>query len=514
MKLEDFSLIKESDDSYTIGHPKGKSMMVPKKGMSDTAQLLISKLKKVQNLDEGGTVQDATPDNTIQYDTLIPQEQADNAPYGAPPVGAPSSQGQAVPEVSTPVQINENNPAQQSEVPASTPSPQSTPASPASYAQDLQTAKGSIEAGTAAEAREGLTNAKTLADTNTAIQKVQDDYQERFKASQVKQSAFEQQLMNGKIDPDRYTHNMDTGSRISASIGMILSGLGSAVTGGPNLAMQQLNKTIDNDILAQQNDQSKTMNLWKMNREAMGDDSQATLATQNQMLGIAKTKMLQAAASAQGDIAKARAASAILGIDQQVQQNNMRTSLMEADKHGSQFSQIDPAVLVPRLVPPEHQAKAFGEIAAAENTRRMAAQINTSFEEAVKENTALKTGAGLLRTPGSVYALHQAMQPTFADLEGTVRQAAMDNTFKNITPAPGDSEYTISQKRASKDEYLKSKMSAPISKAYGIDLQKFQSSSSKPEANFTPQQQSWVSFARANPNDPRSALVLKKLGIQ
>lgn len=135
----------------------------------------------------------------------------------------------------------------------------------------------------------------------------------------------------------------------------------------------------------------------------------------------------------------------------------------------------DPAKLVPGMVPKEHQAKAFGEIDAAENTKRMASEIMKSFDSATQENTALKTGFGILRTPASVMALHQALQPTFKDLEGTVRQAAMDNTFKNVTPAPGDTEQTIATKRAALKEYLQSKASAPVARAYGIDLAQYDS---------------------------------------
>lgn len=137
----------------------------------------------------------------------------------------------------------------------------------------------------------------------------------------------------------------------------------------------------------------------------------------------------------------------------------------------------DPAKMVPGNVPKEHQAAVFKEIDSAENTKRMAAEIMKSFDSATTENTVMKTGAGMLRTPASVMALHQALQPTFKDLEGTVRQAAMDNTFKNVTPAPGDSDKTIATKRAALEEYLQSKASAPTARAYGIDLSKFESTS-------------------------------------
>jgi hypothetical protein len=143
----------------------------------------------------------------------------------------------------------------------------------------------------------------------------------------------------------------------------------------------------------------------------------------------------------------------------------------------------DPAKLVPTLVPKEHQAAAFNEIDAAENTKKMSSAIMNAFDQADQENTALKTGAGMLRTPPSVGALHQALQPTFKDLEGTVRQAAMENTFKNVTPAPGDLPSTVATKRLALEQYLQSKASAPTARAYGIDLSKFDSTSAYKSPN-------------------------------
>lgn len=130
----------------------------------------------------------------------------------------------------------------------------------------------------------------------------------------------------------------------------------------------------------------------------------------------------------------------------------------------------DPAVLVAQLVPKEHQAKAFAEVEVAENVQKMGGTIMEAFDNAAKENTVLKTGAGLLREPGSLLALHQALQPTFKDIENTVRQAAMDNTFHNVSPAPGDTDAKIAAKRKALADYLQSKLSAPTARGFGIDL--------------------------------------------
>lgn len=284
---------------------------------------------------------------------------------------------------------------------------------------------------------------------------------------------YQQDLANRHIDPNKYINNMSTGAKITTGIGLILGGMGAGLTGSPNLAFQHLQSQIDRDIDSQKAEIGKEENLLAHNTQLMGNARAGLELTRLQLGDIvnsqirmeaqkAATPMALAAAQQQEGLWMGEKAK----IMHDIAINNMRNSTATG---------ADPAKLVPYLVPKEHQAKAFAEIEAAENTRKMSTEIMKQFEDAAKANTIARTGAGLLRTPPSVGALHQALQPTFKDLEGTVRQAAMDNTFKNVTPAPGDFADTIQTKREALQEYLKSKLSAPTARGYGIDLGKFQS---------------------------------------
>lgn len=205
----------------------------------------------------------------------------------------------------------------------------------------------------------------------------------------------------------------------------------------------------------------------------------------------------------------------------------------------------DPAKLVANLVPKEHQSQAFKEIDAAENTRNMSAAILKSFDDAVAETSGAKGAIGsMVKTPRATLALHQAMQPTFKDLEGTVRQAAMDNTFKNISPSGFDSKEDIARRRASLVDYLQSKSSSPIARAYGIDLSKFPSTASldspapetgprglggmisavvsptaaqaapPPKDRATSQDMEAIHWAQKNKSDPRAQKILAMHGVK
>jgi hypothetical protein len=142
--------------------------------------------------------------------------------------------------------------------------------------------------------------------------------------------------------------------------------------------------------------------------------------------------------------------------------------------------ETDPAKLVPFKVPQHHQATAFKEIESAQNTAANHDKIMEAFDNAAKNYHAADLIPGIDNADQK--SLHALMGPTFKDVEGTVRQAAMDNMAKNTTPQVGDDENTIKTKRNALEGYLSSKMSAPTAMGYGIDLSKFASTSPKAAA--------------------------------
>lgn len=142
---------------------------------------------------------------------------------------------------------------------------------------------------------------------------------------------------------------------------------------------------------------------------------------------------------------------------------------------------VDPATLVPHVVPPDRQKDVFEEVKRAQNIGKNGPDILGAFDDASKDNTIMRTGAGLARTPGSVMALHQLLLPNFKTIDGTVRQAAMDETFHNVTPQPGDTAAKIAQKREALKDWMLSESAAPTAKGFGIDLGKYKSTSIDPK---------------------------------
>lgn len=294
---------------------------------------------------------------------------------------------------------------------------------------------------------------------------------EKYKA---KDDQFAKAIASNQIDPQRYLHSLGTGQKILAGIGLILGGAGGGASGQSNLAAKMIENNINRDIEAQKNEQNKNMNLWKMNREEYGNDLAANLATQNQLLTGTKIKFMQAASSAKGPIAQANAMNANALIDQKIAENRFKLSLMHptSDSFG-----LDPAKKVSWLVPPDRQAKVFDEIDAAQNTTRNAPAILKAFDDAASKVHAVDFVPGM--ESADQKAFHALLGPTFKDVEGTVRQAAMDNMFKNTTPQFGDDAMTKATKRQAVINYMTAKSSAPTASGYGINLEEYPSTNIK-----------------------------------
>jgi hypothetical protein len=203
-----------------------------------------------------------------------------------------------------------------------------------------------------------------------------------------------------------------------------------------------------------------------------------------------------------------------------IYQLNMRRTLQgigqgssNGQPNASNLSSVDPAAFIRSIVPEDQQKAVGSEIERAQNTRHNATAIMSNFDQAVQDTKGLGRMGSMIKTPRSVQALHASMGPTFSDIEGTVRQAAMDNMNNNTTPNNMDTEADTALKRRALQSYLTAKSSAPMAKANGIDLDKFQSTNSSPLAMLSPQQQSFARWAQANPG-PKADLVLKKLGLK
>jgi hypothetical protein len=467
-----YQFVGEDDDVFKVKHPDGSEFHIAKSGVGPEMQKRIKGLSPIK-MAEGGEVPDLegkdldiVPATDMELGRS-PAQMPPN-PLFIEPVSSPEMQNlgpteQVGPPLPPPpIPVNQNL--------SGTPQ---VPNPAADYANAFAQKESGITQIADAQAKASEDQSKAYQENVRLIANTQREAQNKRATLDIENEELKNAYLNQKLDPNRVWKNASTGNKVLAAISVALSGIGSGLSGQPNMAMSVINKAIERDMESQRAEIGKTHTLLSENVRKYGDLNTATQATLLHYNALTQAKIQQAAAMA--GTAQAQGQAKILLSDLGLQAAQMKQNLAFKEM-AMKGGDIDPAALVPRIVPEHHQKQVFDEIQRAQDTRRMGDSILKSFDQAAKENTILRTGGyGSLqfRTPGSVLALHQSMQPTFKDLEGTVRQAAMDNTFKNITPEPGDTQHKIEQKRKALEEYLQSKASAPTAKGFGIDLDKF-----------------------------------------
>lgn len=140
------------------------------------------------------------------------------------------------------------------------------------------------------------------------------EWNQKWQANQAKADALQQDIANGKIDPQAYWKNKGLAGRVTASIALMLGGIGQAFGGGENPALKIINHNIEQDIEAQKANLGKKHSLLSSYVQ-QGHDIQSAmqLAKADQMDAYAG-QLQQVATKYAGPEAAANAEKAIGGI--------------------------------------------------------------------------------------------------------------------------------------------------------------------------------------------------------
>lgn len=142
------------------------------------------------------------------------------------------------------------------------------------------------------------------------VKKVQDNAAKREQDLIGEGQRLKQDFMNGHINPERYMESRTSGQKVRTAIGLLLSGIGSGLTGQENMAEKFLNDQIARDVKAQEQDMGKKQNLLDLNMKELGNLRDATQKTIADTKYLYAAKLNQAAALAKDPIAKAKAMQA------------------------------------------------------------------------------------------------------------------------------------------------------------------------------------------------------------
>jgi len=136
------------------------------------------------------------------------------------------------------------------------------------------------------------------------------DYAANMARLEREQADLHDSIMKSKIDPNRFFNDKTTAGKVSSVVGLILGGIGQGLAGGPNQALETLNKLVDRDIQAQRDNLGKKQSLFAANMQRLGDERAAWAATKAQIASLAQAKIEQAAARASIPTVKAAALEA------------------------------------------------------------------------------------------------------------------------------------------------------------------------------------------------------------
>lgn len=140
-------------------------------------------------------------------------------------------------------------------------------------------------------------SAARAADSERQYQDIQNQqlksYQQNMIPLQKERETIAHDIANGHIDPDRYINNMSTGTKVVRGLGLLFGGIGSAMSGIPNYAFQNIQNNISNDIKAQALDLGKKESLLNNNLAMTGNLNTATQLTAMQTNSIFASKFRQ-----------------------------------------------------------------------------------------------------------------------------------------------------------------------------------------------------------------------------
>ena len=394
MNLQNFKLLKEDAESYHVGHPNGRSLKVAKRSLSPVAKAAIEKLRgKPQMASEGVVPQGDEPtafSNQPDVDALTaaynPQSvQPESSPTDVPestfipPTNAPPVPATGAGAMAGTDAAQYGQPAAPAIAPAVDPLQSNSANTEAILGKQEQDIKNYMAAEQQAGQSQG--DAWQAFAKNQAAMLTPNEIAEHYKSNE---DTLKQAILDGKVDPQKYWEKKGPYGKLTAGIGIILGGIGAGLAGGQNVVLQQINKSIDDDIEAQKSNQDDNWNLFKMNREALGNAQAANLATQNQMLTGTQAITQQAMAKSSNAQAVFRGNELINQLEQQKQANRLRLGIYQAAQQGSAGSpsQMQPEVAAQQLIQdPKERDKVMGEIADTRQVESIRDMWQKSYDD-------------------------------------------------------------------------------------------------------------------------------------
>lgn len=302
-----------------------------------------------------------------------------------------------------------------------------------------------------------------------------------------------QDILSRKIDPNRMWNDMSTGSKIAAGLGMLFSGLGSGMSGQPNIAVGFIQKAVDNDIEAQKADASNSTSMYRMGLERYRNEQSAAEFARLQAHQILSAEVQRTAAKL-GTANAQNTANILLGelakADAPIKQNlaiqgaalSLVNQPSSSGPESVSQSGINPnkirAMAVAGLLPKEELPKVMNEYGEYMKAKDLLDRTEQVFRDAAKLSTYTERfaqgipGGSMIPTVRESTKQYKALSESYLDkitkdLTGRVTPESIRLLHGSI-PVAGDSAETVKLKETNMKDIIKGAYAYPTMITYGI----------------------------------------------
>lgn len=491
-----YKVLNEDEKSFQVQHPDGSTFTVAKQGLGKG---LVDKIKGMYqpSFADGGEVDEALVEDvgSRAYDRLATLGEGVRKIFYNPeatdelgqlakktlvepsaPVAAPVSeqinqaQPQVEPQVSQPVQ-----PAPEVSMP---------PAKAQITAPYLDQALGMQQSGlnkmAEGQTRQAEAEARLLQEAADQQQMAADTFKMKMVDLDKQMEQQQRDILDSKVDPNRYFSSMSVGSKIGAALSVALGGIGQGLMrSNTNPAMDLLLRFQNQDIDKQKIEMDKKRNALSLNMQRYQNLQAAEAATRLQQAAVVQSKLQQIAAQNKSPIIQGQIQQMQGQMLQQIAPLKFELAKFEAAQQmmrqaqaqkgtGSNGAQVIRALGMTGQMTPEQQNKAFDELTEMQKLTKFRDNVLSGFDKIAKLQTAGERLSNPLQSARQIEAIIATLNSELSkELAGKFTEFENEN-LSSVMPKLTDSPKTVAAKRANLLKIVSQKMNSSLLDGYGI----------------------------------------------
>ena len=353
-------------------------------------------------------------------------------------------------------------------------------------------------------------------------------YQAQFDELENERKSLIKDINEGHVDPSHFMDNMGGGQKIATIIGLIAGGISSGMTGRENLAMKVLDQQIDRDIAAQKAALGKKETLLSANMRQFGNLREAEQMTRVMQADVIANKMQQEAAKSASPQAQARLMQEAGKIHLQYAPIVQKLAANKAIASLTKGAQADPSkapalIQAVEAVDPARAKDLQGRFVPGIGFANTPDDAKLAKETMIRKDNIEKNVAEIVAMVQK-HGTNEFLGSHNEDLERKLDQVATDMAKlqdPSSVARPGEVEMvkkTLAApgifKRDSSALKMMEGFKREVESRANTALSRHGLAMPDPIKKLPQEQQNMAKWARANPSNPKSAIVLKKLGLQ